>query len=469
PSKAELITCIAIKDKDDKIGIPIDIRKGETLTLIEESGKIVLSKDSHQSFSTIILRNDKEKSELVLKASDKHEFELHKTIYLTQEKQLIFDNVEKIKNKLIHINDYIHANPEIGFKEFKAYNLLTKSLEDEGFIVNHKIANLETAFEAIYINNDDTGPTIGILAEYDALEGMGHACGHNIIAAGAFGAAVALSQSLGDISATIKVYGTPAEENEGGKIIMANEGYFKDCDVILMCHPSDYTTAGANYLSMQDFIFTFIGKSAHSARAYKGISALSAAISFFNGTDSLRQFVRPDARMHGIITYGGDAPNVVPEKTEIKFSIRAKDTNYLKELAIKVKNIAESAAFMSGTELAIEEGYIFESNIVIPLLADLLLKNAKLSGAKRILEPSEAGSTDFGNVSKLVPSECLDIEFVSLNAPCHSHQWVEAANSPDGHNATVTASKAIAATAFDLITRPDLLQQVKDEFYALKL
>ncbi|MEW5818703.1 MAG: M20 family metallopeptidase [Cyanobacteriota bacterium] len=362
-----------------------------------------------------------------------------------------------------HINDYIHDNPEIGLKEFKAAKLLTDTLKDNGFEVKTGVAGLDTAFEATYTTKPG-GPTIGILAEYDALEGMGHGCGHNCIAASAIGTALALVNTLKETPVTIKVFGTPAEETTGGKINMVNAGLFDNCDVTLMTHPSDSTSTGVKYLALQDFTFTYKGEPAHAAAPQDGKSALDGAIAFFNGINALRQFVDSDIRLHGIIRHGGDASNVIPEKAVVEYTVRANNTEKLKKIAEKVKTIAQSSAVMNGIDLNIDEGNIFDNAIVVPELANLLLNNAKLVGAERIIEADEGGSTDFGNVSHKVPSECLDIAFVPDGTPGHTQEWVEAGKSPEGHKAVITAAKAMALTAYDIIQNPELLQNIKKSF-----
>lgn len=468
PDSHTTIRGIALKDTADKTGTPIKISGYESLTIIEDNGKISIAGDSHNTFAAISIRREDTGSEIIIKSLEKKDFYFADSAIPSAEKQLIYDNVDKIKDKLIEVNNFIHDNPETGHQEFEACELLVNMLKEYRFNVEHPVAGLNTAFTGTFINKNNTGPTIGILAEYDALEGLGHGCGHNIIAASAIGSAIALSKSLNTLAATIKIFGTPAEETDGGKIIMADQGLFDDCDVILMCHPSDFTTAGVKYLAMQDFKFTYTGKSAHAAKAYNGKSALSSVTNFFNGTDSYRQFITSDVRLHGIITAGGDAPNVVPEKAEVLFSARANNSERLKKVVERLFNIARGAALMSDTELEIESGPVYESNIVIPKLANLLLNNAKLVGVERIQEPSEAGSTDFGNVSTRVPAECLDIEFVPLGTPCHSHAWVDAGNKEIGHNAVLNSAKIVAATAFDLIQDRVLLQEIKTEFQAIK-
>lgn len=384
-------------------------------------------------------------------------------------KQDIYANVDRMQPQLIQINDFIHDNPELGNQEFKAMDLLTRTLAENGFKVEKGIAGLETAFIATYEHNGG-GPTIGFLAEYDALAKLGHGCGHSIIGTTAVGAGIALAKSLGDMPATVIVYGTPAEETTSGKLPMVAAGLFDRLDVALMTHPGDRTTVGQKTLALNLMDFVFEGKASHAAASpEKGISALDGVMMLFNGVEYLREHVRSDVRIHGIVTDGGAAANIVPEKASARFYVRGANRQYLDTVVERVHNVARGAALATGTKLTIKPIKQYDNKINVSSLDQLVLKNAEVLGAKQILPPPESsGSTDFGSVTFRVPGSELRIAIVPVGTPGHSVEIVQAGNSPVGHEALIIATKALAATGYDLIADPKLLAEVKAEFQAIK-
>lgn len=384
-------------------------------------------------------------------------------------KQDVYANVDSMQQELLQLNDFIHDNPETGDNEFKAVDVLTKTLAEHGFQVEKGVAGLPTAFVATY-QNKGGGPTIGFLAEYDALAKLGHGCGHNLIASADVGAGIALAKSLGDIPATIIVYGTPAEETTSGKLPMTAAGLFDKLDVALMTHPGDRTTVGAKSLALNLIDFTFEGKASHAAASpEKGISALDGVMMLFNGMEYLREHVRSDIRIHGIVTDGGAAANIVPERAAARFYVRGADRDYLNTVVQRVYKVAEGAALATGTKVTIKEIKAYDNKVILESLSQLLLENAKAVGAKQILPPPEStGSTDFGSVTFRVPGAELGIAYVPVGTPGHSVAYVQAGTTPEGHEAVITATKILAATGYDLITNPELLKQVKAEFAAVK-
>ena len=251
-------------------------------------------------------------------------------------KERVAAEVDARRDQLIQIADTIHANPELGFQEFKAASLLTGVLEEDGFSVERGVAGMETAFIATLRGQGDE-PVVAFLAEYDALPGLGHACGHNIIAAAAVGAGLALGTVLPDLAGTIQVIGTPAEEGGGGKVIMVDAGIFDGVDAAMMIHPSGRNLLGRGALTAYPVTLEFYGRPAHAAaKPDEGINALETMILTYNGINALRQHLRDDVRIHGIITHGGDAPNIVPEYTKAEFIVRAADTPYAMEVLGKV-------------------------------------------------------------------------------------------------------------------------------------
>lgn len=389
---------------------------------------------------------------------------------LLEEKSVLFKEVDSLSDVLINVSDYIHDHPELGNQEFKAVRKIIETLESYHFKIERGVAGLETAFIATY-KNGNGGPIIGLLCEYDALKDLGHGCGHNLQSPSVIGAAVALSKILGDRPATIQIIGTPAEETTSGKIPMAREGLFDHLDVALMMHGGDRSTVDGRSLAVDNFEFEFNGKEAHAAVApEQGISALDGVLMTFNGMEYLREHVRSDVRIHGIITDGGKAPNVVPKRAAAKFSVRASDRNYLNQVVDRVLNVARGAALATGTELIIHQLKSLENKLNVQSLNDLLLKNARLSGAKNITPPREkTGSTDFSIVTHRVPGACIRVSFVPFGTSNHTEEWVKASKSKEGNEAILTAAKTLSGTCLDLINSPELLGKIKAEFKTVKL
>jgi len=267
----------------------------------------------------------------------------------------IEDEVAHLSDRLIEINDYLYENPEVGSQEVHTVQLLTDELEIHGFEVERHACELETAFKATHIEKEG-GPRIAFIAEYDALPEIGHGCGHNMIATIAIGAGIVAKKVLKNQPVTIMVIGAPDEEGTGihadGKILMINQGAFNDVDVSMMVHPLNITTCRKSTLALADLTMEFFGKTAHAAASpYKGINALDAVIQTFDSINALRQHVKSDVRMHGIITHGGVAPNIVPEYAAARFYVRSESRTYLKEVLEKVKNCARGAALTTGAEV----------------------------------------------------------------------------------------------------------------------
>jgi len=359
----------------------------------------------------------------------------------------------------------IHANPELGFHEVKATAWLTQYLEGSGFSIERGICELPTAFRASYGQGK---PTIAILAEYDALPGLGHACGHNLIATCAVGAAVASKLAIDQFGGSILVIGTPAEEGGGGKAIMADKGAFNNVDIAMMVHPGVYNVATIRALANQSLEVEFFGKASHAAaRPEAGVNALEAMLNSFAAINSLRQHIKSTARIHGIITDGGEAANVVPNHSAGDFLVRAEDNTYLDELKERVLNCFIGAATASGARLEYRWGEIRYSPMRNNLtLARLFRQNMQSLGRRvQLFNSSNAfGSTDMGNVSQLVPSIHPIIAIAPKDVLGHSPQFAEAAASEAGIHGLVDAAKALAMTVVDLVANPEITARVKGEF-----
>ncbi len=388
---------------------------------------------------------------------------------MCNQKNEVFKLIDHMERELFELSEFIHSNPELGNVEYKAVREITKALSSNGFEIETGLAGLETAFRATY-KNGNGGYTIGLICEYDALAELGHGCGHNLQPSSVIGAAVSLSKVLNDRPVTIEVIGTPAEETTSGKIPLAEKGYFDHLDIALMMHGGDRTTVDGRSLAVDNYEFNFTGKESHAAVApEKGISALDGVIMTFNGIEYLREHVRSDVRIHGIISDGGIAPNIVPGKATAKFSIRASDREYLDQVVERALNVVKGAALTTGTTVQIQKLKSLENKLNVQTLNDILLKNAELVGATNITPPREkTGSTDFSIVTHRVPGACIRVAFVPLGVSNHTQDWVLASNSAEGNRAIITAAKTIAATCLDIIDSDELKNSIKEEFLAAK-
>jgi amidohydrolase len=385
-------------------------------------------------------------------------------------KQRILDNVDARRDELIRISDTIHAKPELAFQEFEAVALLTSVLEREGFMVQRGVAGLETAFVASYTSPKGEGPVVALLAEYDALAGLGHACGHNIIGTASVGAALAVQSVLDEVAGTIQVVGTPAEEGGAGKVIMAEAGVFESVDVAMMVHPSTRTMTRRNALACYDLKMEFFGQAAHAAGSPdKGINALDACILTYNNISALRQQLADDVRIHGIITHGGSAPNIIPDYTAAEFLVRAAEKDDALSVLARVEDCARAGALAAGAEVKLTRGDEYYANMVpCTVLADLFDANlAALDREVQLPEPNERmGSTDMGNVSHVVPALHPYVAIAPDEVAGHSPQFRAASVSPEGHAGLLDAAKALAMTAIDLFSDPEQVDAAWEEHRA---
>jgi len=374
--------------------------------------------------------------------------------------------IDAQRRQLNELSLKIHANPELAFKEFKAASWLTEYLAENGFSIERGVCELPTAFRASYGNGR---PVIAILAEYDALPGIGHACGHNLIATSAVGAGVASKAIVNKFGGSILVIGTPGEELYGGKGIMVEKGIFDNVDVAMMVHPGVLSAAVVEPLACQILKIEFFGKASHAAaRPEAGINALEAMLQSFNAINSLRQHIKDRARIHGIITHGGEAANIVPDYSAGDFIVRAEDDSYLDELKERVINCFTGAATATGATLEYKWGEVRYSAMINNLtLARLFKQNMQLVGRKMHLVDSERGfgSTDMGNVSQLVPAIHPVITIAPTEVLLHSPQFALAAASEAGTQGLLDAAKALAMTAFDLLANPEMVTKAKEEFW----
>jgi amidohydrolase len=374
--------------------------------------------------------------------------------------------VIEVMPELIEISCFIHDNPEMGYKEFKASSRLEKSLEEHGFEVEKGIYGIETAFRGTYKSNKD-GPRIAFMCEYDALPEVGHGCGHNLISTMGLGAGIALKSIIDEIGGAVVVFGTPAEETSGSKVEMVKKGAFDDITVAMMVHPAPITEESGNSLALSELQFEFTGKASHAAKSPElGINALDAAVLFFNGMNALRQHVTSDVKMHGIIEEGGQAPNIIPDKSVIKMYVRAAKKDLRDEVARKVMNIGEGAALMTGATVKISRlGESYDDIRTNSRLSDTFNKNLTSLGEKEINKNSTSlGSLDMGNVSYVVPTIHPWLGFGEPTLALHTKEFADCAVSKKSEDVIFKGACAMAMTAYDVITSKELMCGIKKEF-----
>lgn len=379
-------------------------------------------------------------------------------------KEILFKDIESRKSDLINMADDIFDHPELCFEETYCSNLLEDYLEKEGFIVERGLGTLDTAFRATYVNKEN-GPNIGLLCEYDALT-MGHACGHHMQGPAILAAAIAIKNNIKDYPYNLIVYGTPAEEGGGGKIKMIDEGFIKELDIALMMHGGPATQTDVKSLAMSSRVVTFHGKSSHAAlKPEDGRSALDALLLTFQGVEFLREHVKEDSRMQYTILDAGGPSNVVPAKAVGSFSLRSYSSIYLNEIVERFDNIVKGAALMTGTEYEIVEKKRLESKIPVPTLNDVLMKNAELVDApNRKPAREKTGSSDFGNVTNIIPGSCIRLAFVPDGTSSHSQEFLDNGKEEEGHNAVILSAKILAASVYDILSEENLLDTIKTEF-----
>lgn len=362
------------------------------------------------------------------------------------------------------MSDKIFDLAEISGEEYKTSEMLCKYLEKEGFAVERG-TGLETAFRASY-KNGEGGPVLGILVEYDALEKIGHACGHHLQGPTGIGAAVAVKECIKDYPYELVIYGTPAEETLGGKIVMLDKGYMKELDLAFMSHGSPSTSVDEKCMALENFVVTFHGVKSHAAISpEEGRSALDAALLSFHAIEMLREHVKDDTRMHYTIRNAGGPPNVVPDITVAEYTLRSYSTKYLNEVVERFYNILKGAALMTDTTYEIQRDLPFKSKIVCHKVNNLLMANAEYEHAPAIAPPrKKTGSTDFGNVLYEVPGSCIRIAFTDEDAQPHSESYLKAGKSEAAHDAIGYAARIIADSICDVLVDPELLKQIKEEF-----
>lgn len=382
-------------------------------------------------------------------------------------KQAACDRVDALAPRLIHASRAIHANPELNYEEEFAHGVLTDLLAEQGVEPVRGAYGLPTAFDA---KVGSEGPVVAVLCEYDALPGVGHACGHNVIAAAGLGAGLAAAAVAELAGGTVRIMGTPAEEGGGGKVRMARAGAFEGVDAAMMVHPADADLLTIDCLAIQELIVRYEGRAAHAAAApWEGRNALDAAVLGYMNVAALRQHIRPNERVHGIFTKAGDKPNIVPAEAEMDWYIRSATLKSLEPLKERVHTSLAAAAAACGCSFHAEwAGETYADMVDNQPMVQAYVGNAARLG-RTVLDPVTsgrrvAGSTDMGNISYLVPSIHPMIKVAPDGVPIHSVAFAEFAGGPEGDRAVIDGAKAMAMTVIDLWTSAPLLQQVRQAF-----
>jgi amidohydrolase len=378
--------------------------------------------------------------------------------------------IDAMRAELLGLSHAIHGEPELALEEFKAAGRLSDAVEGHGIQVQREAFGLKTAFAAEF--GKATGPNIAILSEYDALPGIGHACGHNIIATSAYGAAMALSKLNGRLPGRVRYMGTPAEERFGGKEMMAREGAFEKVDAAMMMHPSSLNMVTMPCIAISEVEVVYHGRSAHaSAMPYRGLNALDAVVTAYQSIAQLRQHIKPTERIHGIITEGGLAANIVPERAGCRFYVRAADAHELAPLKARVHACFEAGALATGCRAEIHWGITDYLDLKTNWpMAEAYKKNAQGLGRDFFpvehIPPLFAGSTDMGNVSHRVPSIHPMLAVAPPNVIIHNPEFARWAASEQGDAAVIDGAKSLAFTAIDLMCDEQLMKSVTADFAA---
>lgn len=382
-------------------------------------------------------------------------------------KKALLTKIEELAPGFYDLSDHIWSHPELGFQEHEACRVLTERLKADGFTIEMGVGGLETAFRATY-QHGEGGPSIGLLAEYDALAGLGHACGHHMQGPTLLLCAEAIQALVTDQPYRLVFYGTPAEEMAPAKQTMWDNGCFRDIDVALMTHGSINTACDESSLASMNYIVTFHGTPAHPGLfPERGRSAFGALQLAFHGMDLMRAHVTDDTRLHYACLDGGTPPNGIPASATGEFFLRCRNSfSYLKEVRERFYKIIEGAALMAGATYEINDGMVWPNKIPALVLNQNVMENAAAAGCPEITPPRvHTGTTDFAAVLQHVPGTCLRIKMVDAPITSHSPEFAAAGNTDLCHTAILKAAQALAGTCWDLIHDPELLPAIQADYY----
>jgi len=386
---------------------------------------------------------------------------------LERAKKAAIESVDALAGALWSLSLEIHRDPEPSMRERRACRRLCAFLEGQGFEVRRGVGRLPTAFQARRAAGRGR-PAVNFLSEYDALPGLGHACGHNVIGVASAGAGAALARAVGPEAGAVVVTGTPAEEAGGGKVLLARRGLFRGLDAVMMFHPSGETRAEVSFLALAELRFHFTGRAAHaSASPEKGVNALDGVLALFQAVAALRQHIPAGDRVHGIITEGGEAPNIVPARASAWFYVRSATPEGLKSLLVRVEACARGAAQAAGARLRIWRNPVSYAPMrVNRALASLFRENLRRLGVREPdpLPPLAMGSSDVGNVSQAAPTIHPQIRMVPEGVSAHTPAFARAAGSAPGRKALLLGAKALAMTGADVLLNAKARSRVRAEF-----
>ena len=389
---------------------------------------------------------------------------------LAELKRVVVAEIDRLAPLLIEISRDIHAHPELNYEETHAHDVLSDALGSGFSAVTRSAFGVDTAFHVTA--GDEKAPKVGIILEYDALPEIGHACGHNVIAAAGLGAALGLSPFMGDTGGFLEVFGTPAEEGGGGKIAMARNGAFRGLNAAMMVHPADVDITSMRAIAIHECCAHFHGREAHAAAApHMGRNALDGAVLAYNSIAALRQHIRPTERVHGIFTHGGDKPNIVPKYAAMNWYVRSDTLETLKPLKARVEDCFRGAALASGCDVDLQwEDHAYADVRDSAALLSAYVSNGHVVG-RDFAEPSPnsmvVGSTDMGNVSYLAPSIHPMIRVAPRGVPIHTARFAEYAGGEEGDRAAIDGAKILALTALDVWSNGELREVISAEFAAI--
>lgn len=379
-------------------------------------------------------------------------------------KNTVIETAESLREEILGLSHYIHENPELSWQEYKASAAICALLEKHGFAVQREYCGFPTSFRASKKGRED-GPKIAFMAEYDALPGIGHGCGHNVIAAISVGAFLASAAVVEQFAGEVVLIGTPAEENGGGKVRLLEKGGFDDIDFAMMIHPctGDVQLLGRGGRACCEISAAYTGKAAHSSNPSNGINALNSVISLFNHIDMTRPLFHPEDNINGIITHGGSASNVIPDYAKAVFTARSDTMIHLQKLVERVGTAARTAGDLTGAALDFQVGPIYSERYMNRPMEAALQKNAAFLGEKMVfaVPMPGLGSSDAGNVSIAIPTmhEYLSISFEP--AVCHHADFAAAAISARADEACMIGAKGLAMTAVDVLADPAFQHQIR--------
>ena len=381
-------------------------------------------------------------------------------------KRRIAEAIAAASDEILELSHRIHANPEPAFEEHRAAAWVAETVARYGYSVEHPAGRLPTAVRALLGDRNGEGPRVGILAEYDALPGLGHGCGHNTMAASGVAAAIGLAAVISDVTGEVVFLGTPAEERGSGKQFMIDDGLFEGIDAALLFHPADTSHVEIGLLASEDIDVTFTGRKAHAAAdPWRGLNALDALVLLFSSIGLWRQQLRGDARVHGIVLEGGTAANIVPHRAVGRFMLRSLDQAYFEEIKERFREIVRGVALATNTEgEAVFSGGsgTMKHNRT---LGDRWAANLAAYGETAIPhDPNELGSSDMGNVSHVLPTIHPTIAICEAGVAGHSPEFRDAAASPRADEVTLLAATLVAQTAYELFADPELVAAAWREF-----